>query len=397
MYSGLNFELFHTPGETDDQITVWMPDLKVVMPGDNIYESFPNLYAIRGSPPRNPQQWYRSLDFVRGLGAEFMVPSHTQPVSGQELIFDTITTYRDGIQFVHDQTVRQMIKTKDIDEIASELKLPNKLATHPFLLEFYGTVEWSVRGVYDIYSGWFDGDPINLFPLNKVEKAERWSELLTKNTFNISGVDTMFEEANESLIIYKTNHNDSNTMQLLSELKWALELANHGYTACNKCEKGKRIMIEALQLIGSAMRSANARNYFISYASELEKGTKVIFTKPMVLGEIRNMDLHVMMDFMCFKFKAEDCVEDEKISILLNVTDKQSVHLLQIRNCIIQHNENPTTIDVSLDAEITTTYQTLLDVLTEQKTSEDAICSGEFVVKGCGASFQNFLDHIEWA
>ena len=44
------------------------------------------------------------------LGAEILVPQHGRPLIGKEIIRDTMIVYRDGIQFVHDQTVRLMNK-----------------------------------------------------------------------------------------------------------------------------------------------------------------------------------------------------------------------------------------------------------------------------------------------
>jgi glyoxylase-like metal-dependent hydrolase (beta-lactamase superfamily II) len=56
---GVEFQLFSTPGETPDHLTVWIPAYKAAFIGDNYYgittpepNSFPNLYAIRGTKPR---------------------------------------------------------------------------------------------------------------------------------------------------------------------------------------------------------------------------------------------------------------------------------------------------------------------------------------------------------
>ena len=96
----LTIELVHVPGETDDHLYVWIPDKKVVMVGDNFYRSFANLYAIRGTKFRNPMEWVESLDKIRLLNAEYLVPSHTRPLSGKENIAKVLTDYRDGIQSV---------------------------------------------------------------------------------------------------------------------------------------------------------------------------------------------------------------------------------------------------------------------------------------------------------
>ena len=41
--AGVELELVHAPGETDDQVMVWWPDKRVLFPADNIYRAFPNL------------------------------------------------------------------------------------------------------------------------------------------------------------------------------------------------------------------------------------------------------------------------------------------------------------------------------------------------------------------
>ena len=67
---------------------------------------FPNLYAIRGTPFRSLKLWTESLDRMRNLKAEYLIPSHTEPIVGHQTIYSQLTDYRDAIQHVHDQTVR---------------------------------------------------------------------------------------------------------------------------------------------------------------------------------------------------------------------------------------------------------------------------------------------------
>jgi alkyl sulfatase BDS1-like metallo-beta-lactamase superfamily hydrolase len=51
--AGIEIELYHAPGETNDQLFVWLPDHKSLMPGDNLYKTFPNLYTIRVTTHRD--------------------------------------------------------------------------------------------------------------------------------------------------------------------------------------------------------------------------------------------------------------------------------------------------------------------------------------------------------
>ena len=125
--AGVRLVLFHAPGETPDQIAVWLPDKRVLIPADNIYEAFPNLYTIRGTTNRDVMSWVNSLDAMRDLEADFLVPCHTRPLAGKEAIAATLTDYRDAIQFVHDQTVRNMNRGLSPDEIVQAVRLPERL------------------------------------------------------------------------------------------------------------------------------------------------------------------------------------------------------------------------------------------------------------------------------
>ena len=174
--AGINLELYHAPGETNDQIFVWLPDHKALMPGDNIYNTFPNLYTIRGTTHRNVIGWVKSLDHMRSFNPEYLFPSHTKPLSGED-VMSSLTIYRDAIQYVHDQTIRLMNEGYYPDEIVELIELPDELSSSSFLREFYGTIRWSVKSIYSGYLGWFNGNPADLDPLSRKEKAIRISNL----------------------------------------------------------------------------------------------------------------------------------------------------------------------------------------------------------------------------
>jgi alkyl sulfatase BDS1-like metallo-beta-lactamase superfamily hydrolase len=72
------------------------------------------------------------------------------------------------------------------DEIVELIELPDELSSSTFLREFYGTIRWSVKSIYSGYLGWFNGNPADLDPLSRKEKAIRISNLAggDKNLFN---------------------------------------------------------------------------------------------------------------------------------------------------------------------------------------------------------------------
>ena len=127
---------------------------------------------------RDTLQWVAALDTMLDLQPEYLVPQHTRPLEGKDNIVETVTAYRDAIQYVHDQTVRFMNKGLSGQEIAEIVQLPPHLRHHPYLIEYYGTVEWSVRSVFNGYIGWFSGKPADLHPLPLKEEAQEMLTLL---------------------------------------------------------------------------------------------------------------------------------------------------------------------------------------------------------------------------
>ncbi|PYX51651.1 MAG: hypothetical protein DMG79_02655 [Acidobacteria bacterium] len=165
---GIEFDLFSTPGETPDHLTVWIPAYKAAFIGDNYAgigipepNSFPNLYAIRGTKPRWALDWIKSLDTVLGLKPEIVLNGHGDPIVGNAEITRRLKRYRDAIQYVHDETVKGMNSGKDVFTLMQEIKLPASYE----LSEVFGKVSWSVRGIYDGYAGWYDMNPANMYEL----------------------------------------------------------------------------------------------------------------------------------------------------------------------------------------------------------------------------------------
>lgn len=158
---GIEFVVMHTPGETYDHLSVWIPQFKAVFVGDNYYSSFPNMYTLRGTKPRWALDYAASIDRVLALEPEIMIPSHGEPVMGYNNIQVAASRYRDAILYVHDQTVLGMNQGKDVHTLMQEIQLPSDLD----IGEGYGTIAWSVRGIYENYVGWFDGNPSTMLSI----------------------------------------------------------------------------------------------------------------------------------------------------------------------------------------------------------------------------------------
>jgi len=249
--AGVRLELLHTPGETNDGISVWLPDKRVLLTGDLFLKAFPNLYAIRGAAPRPVMTWVGSLTKLIALGAEHVVPGHMRPVVGATNARDALAAYRDGIKSVYDQTLEGMKKGERPDELVAHVKLPPHLAASPYLQEFYGTVEWSVRAIYSDHLGWFDGNATHLFPMPEADRAQ-------KIVILAGGVPQTLARAREALA--------------KGEFRWTAELADCVLTVDGANVDAKRLKAQALTELGERQTSANARNYYLSAAQHLLRG-----------------------------------------------------------------------------------------------------------------------------
>jgi len=246
---GVKVKLVHAPGETNDQLFVWLPERGVLMPGDNVYKAFPNLYTIRGTLYRDVLGWAQSIDKMRALKPTHLAPSHTRPVSGQAEVAEILTAYRDAIQFVHDQTLRGMNQGLTPDELVEVVQLPPHLKEHPFLQEYYGTVAWSVRSVFSGYLGWFDGDVASLEPASPDDRAAGMASLA-------GGAEGLRKAAQEALEG--------------EQYAWAAELATHLLRLDPDSTQAKQIRADALRALGQRHISANGRNYYLTQALEAE-------------------------------------------------------------------------------------------------------------------------------
>ncbi len=237
---GVRFQLVRAPGETDDQIFVWLPDDQVMCSGDNYYACWPNLYAIRGTNYRDIASWVDSLTRILDHDIEALLPGHSAPLIGSELVQEQVGTYRDAIEFVLTQTLDCINDCLTIDETVAKVQLPEKWKHLPYLAECYGTVEWSVKGIYAGYVGWYDGDPVALMPA----RAARYQETL----LSLIGREKLLERV-KGLMAEEESQLALELLQMVDEPALRKEC-----------------------LIGRArqMTSANARHYLWACAKEIQ-------------------------------------------------------------------------------------------------------------------------------
>lgn len=249
---GVPMELISAVGETDDQIFIWLPEDRVLCCGDNYYGCWPNLYAIRGGQYRDIAAWVDSLKEIQTYPAEALLPGHTLPILGAERIKEVLGNFSGAIEAVLLQTLDCMEKGMTESQTVEAVRLPDQYQSLPYLGEFYGTVDWSVRAIYHGYLGWFDGNPSNL---NRLPDWVFAGELV-----DLAGAETILSRARQRL-----SEGDA---------QMAVQLCDLLLESGQEMDQAKELKAAGLRVLGERITSANGRHYYLDCAKELDGAEK---------------------------------------------------------------------------------------------------------------------------
>jgi len=355
--AGLHLVLVHAPGETPDQIFVWLPDKRVLLAGDNFYASFPNLYTIRGSAQRDVLEWIASLDRMRELHAAFLVPSHTLPVAGEDEIARTLTDYRDAIQYVHDRTVTLMNEGLTAQDIASRVTLPASLASRPYLAEHYGRVDWSVRGIFDSYVGWFSGNASDLPTMTSGQIARRMAALA-------GSAEKLRDAARAALE--------------KGDAKWALKLADNLLALDEFTDVGEQIRAAALRSLASTEPSANGRNYYLTAALEAEGKIEIKLPDPARAPAelLHDLPLEAYLRAMCTHLRPDRAL-GKNIAVGFRFPDVDQEWGIWVRNSVAELQPR---MPEHADITVTVDSQVWKEILARKRNATAAFVRGDVKV-----------------
>ena len=367
--AGIEIELYHAPGETNDQLFVWLPEKRALFPGDNFYKTFPNLYTIRGTPYRDLVGWVNSIDMMRYLEPEYLVPSHTRPLVGAKTINNLLTTYRDAIQYVHDQTIRLMNTGMEPDEIAESLILPKHLGDSPYLQEFYGSPAWSAKNVFSGYLGWFDGNPSSLKPLPKKEEAT--------NIINLAGGwDKLFQEAEQSYL------ND--------EFQWSLQLTDYLLRMKPDDRQTQLLRQSALVALGAKESNPNSRYYYLSSARELDENYKPNDILHPDIDVVKKYPIEAMMEVLKVNVIPEKSI-DKDMQLLFTFTDSTKTFSLFLRKGVLEIQ--PFMIPGS-SVQVKSKEEDLKAILSGIKSLPVSLVNGTLEIEGSRADLLSFFSSL---
>ncbi len=182
----LELQAFHARGETDDALWLWVPQKKTVFAGDLVIYSFPNV----GNPfkvQRYTLEWARALEEIMAREPEYLVPGHGPLLAGRQNIRLCLDKTARALRYLHQEVVDRLNAGMWYQDILHEVKLPPELMDHQFLAPRYGCPTFVVHGILRQYTGWYDGNPSNLFPPRR--------ELVAREVAELAGAERLLQRA----------------------------------------------------------------------------------------------------------------------------------------------------------------------------------------------------------
>ncbi|CAG9980938.1 unnamed protein product [Clonostachys byssicola] len=254
---GVKFVFQLVPGtEAPAELNFFLPDHEALYISECATHCLHNIITLRGASVRDARAWSQYLDEtveLYGERSKVLFAGHHWPTWGQDKIKKLVSEQRDMYAFLHDQTVRLMNKGLTGTEIAEILALPPKLRRAWHAQGYYGSVSHNVKGIYQRYMTWFDGNPAHLWPHTPSEEGKRYIRCFGGVEELVSKAQVFIDEG---------------------DLRFAATLLDHAVSA----EPDNRLAAETLAYVfekmGFAAENATWRNFFLTRAMDLRNKSK---------------------------------------------------------------------------------------------------------------------------
>jgi alkyl sulfatase BDS1-like metallo-beta-lactamase superfamily hydrolase len=326
--SGIEIELIHSPSETPDNILLWWPEKKTILTGDSLTPTLPPIFTARGQRVRDPEGYLESIDLMRSLQPEHVVPSHGPAFSGQ-LAQQVLMNYRDAVAFMYHQTVRLINQGLGPEEIATRLRLPPHLADHPLLGQWYNDLQTDIRGIYGYLVGHYRD--VAEMPLLSPEVAD----------FNMialaGGPESYLKKLQDA---YGRG-----------DYVWVARAATHLIRMEPENQAAKDLKAAALRVLAARTIAGSHRHFYLQHAAALEGLIEIPMVARFAADDASTVPVATLIKQLPFRLNAERAVGLEgRFSIAM--TDSNESFVIEQRNGVAEvlSGTGVEPIDISMDS-----------------------------------------------
>ena len=322
--------------EAPCEINVFFPHQRALYIAECATHTMHNVITLRGAQVRDAKKWSKHLDEtldMYGFDSDVVFSGHHWPTWGRDNIIKFISDQRDLYGYMHDQTVRLMNKGMSGIEIAEQLQLPPALKQEWYAGEFYGCLSQNVKGIYQRYMTWFDGNPANIWKHPPKEEGKRYVDCM-------GGVETVIEKAKE--------------FADRGDLRFAATLLDHVVAAEPSNEWGKQQLASVYQRLGFSAENAVWRNFYLTAAQEL--GSESQGAPQSVITINPQSTVEDWLDALSLQIDGPKACEISVQMIVINIPDEQTTWTLTLRNGTLTYRSKAFgTAQSSSSADLTVT------------------------------------------
>ena len=320
---GVRIVFQNTPNtEAPADMNFYFPQFQALYMADNCVATLHNLLTPRGAQVRDGRAWagyiYEALDLF-GETASVVFLGHTWPRWGSENVSTFMRKQADMFKYIHDQTLRLANHGRRPAEIAEQLQaqVPEALAKEWFNRDYYATVGWNAKAVYQFYLGWYDGNPANFNPLPPVEASRRYVEYM-------GGADQVLARAKSAF--------DK------GDYRWVAQVVNHVVFADPGNKQARSLQADALEQLGYQSESATFRNFYLFGAKELRDGVKKPFAKIAISPDVfQALTPGMVFDSLATRINPQKAA-GKSFVVNWQFTDTGERYILKLENAVLNNS-----------------------------------------------------------
>lgn len=302
--------------EAPAEMLIYFPAFKALCAAEDACHTLHNLYTVRGAKVRDANKWWKSLDaalVLFGDRAEVLFIQHHWPRWGIENIKSYLTIQRNAYKYIHDQTLHMANLGYNSVEIGEMIKLPDAIAKQWFMRDYYGTLNHDAKAVYQMYLGWYDGNPSNLHPLPPVEVGKRYVDMM-------GGTEATIHKAREYFA--------------KGDYRFVSEVMKHVVFSDPNNQEAKNLLADSLEQQGYQAESGSWRPPFLTAAHELRNGLVQTGVSTGSGDVISAMSGEMLLAYLGVKLDAKKA-DGKKMIVNLILTDTKEKFTIFLENSVL--------------------------------------------------------------
>ncbi|MGN0351816.1 MAG: alkyl sulfatase dimerization domain-containing protein [Roseburia sp.] len=300
--------------ETRAHMCVYSNTHKVLFLGDNSMGTIHNTITPRGARVRDASFWgelYYHLYTEFGDEVQAIFQGHgiahfkmeQRPDNLKKYLLDNAVAYK----YPSDQALLLANQGVKLRDIARKIHIPDEIGKTWYTRAHYGNYTFNARGAVQRYLGFYDGNPVNLFPLEETEYAKKLVEYIGSEELILQKAESDFEKG---------------------EYQWVATIANQIVMSNPNNEKARFLCADALEQLGYQTETGLWRNMYLSGAAELRdpeiknRGIRYMDNREV----IPYVSASLLLDYLGINFDGERGIKlDEKFVLKIQNEKDESI------------------------------------------------------------------------